>query len=765
MAYNDNDIYTPNQYENIYYEAPIVAKRAPTVRDKYEIGKVWIDKVNNDAYFITSVTAGSAIWVNAGGGSGVFASLLAETGDITATLGNIIATAGNLEITVGSVTFGALDAGTLRTDAAGLVSAFADGTDGQVQIGTTGGEPTWATLTAGGGITITEAAGTITITNPGATGTTSGTDVGGPVAPTGGGLTTFEGYDTNIATDGATANTVRIRLADDIVSVASITATNDLIMSAGTCTITSDDNSTDSIYLHANAGTSEQIHIRANQGTAANSVILASDAGGLLISGGLNSADAINIQATDAAGGIDVDYGTNGISFIGANGGFVVESGTAAISVGADAAAHAVTIGSTNTTASLTLQSGTGDVNMTSTDKINIDAVGTLEINSSGGIIGIGNDAVAQNINIGTGAAARVLTLCNSTGASQVVMDCGTGGISIGESANAHTTTIGSTNTTSNLVLQTGSGSLLGTFGGIYDVNAVGAVTIDSSAGAISIGADDIDQAVNIGIDGEREVTIGSINGAAATVIDTGTGNCDVGVSATDHSTRLGSTTGTSALTLQSGTGGATFTFGGIYDVNATGAVTIDSTGGAISIGNGADAFAVNLGAGAAAKTVTIGNATGATSVIVNSGTGTASFASNATDHTTTLGSATGVSATTISAGTGGLTLAAAGIIDMPSASDTQAAAAVTINANSGVGTFTGLTTGAGASQVLTVTNSVCTTGSAIHRSISNLGANDAQMTITRTTPGAGSFTVTVKNNGAAALNGNIILTFWIVVA
>ena len=45
----------------------------------------------------------------------------------------------------------------------------------------------------------------------------------------------------------------------------------------------------------------------------------------------------------------------------------------------------------------------------------------------------------------------------------------------------------------------------------------------------------------------------------------------------------------------------------------------------------------------------------------------------------------------------------------------------------------------------------------------SNLGANDAQMTVTRVVPALGSLTVTVKNNGAAALNGDVNLNFWVV--
>lgn len=72
-----------------------------------------------------------------------------------------------------------------------------------------------------------------------------------------------------------------------------------------------------------------------------------------------------------------------------------------------------------------TITSGTLDV--TSAGAMDIDAASALQINSSGGAIGIGNDAVAQAINIGTGAAARTVTIGNVTGASAVVINSGTG--------------------------------------------------------------------------------------------------------------------------------------------------------------------------------------------------------------------------------------------------------------------------------------------------------------------------------------------------
>ncbi len=115
-------------------------------------------------------------------------------------------------------------------------------------------------------------------------------------------------------------------------------------------------------------------------------------------------------------------------------------------------------------------------------------------------------------------------------------------------------------------------------------------------------------------------------------------------------------------------------------------------------------------------------------------------------------------------ASTGRLYLNASGQIQVAFISDIVASPAATavINARNGYATFTGFTTAAGASQVFTITNSKAVIASAILVSANNLGANDAQMTVTRVFPGAGTFDVTLTNNGAAALNGDINITFWV---
>jgi len=639
LRYN---VFNPDQLEGIYAEPITSDARPPGTGDLADTGRIWIDSNTNNAYILTSIAGNSANWE-------------------------------------------------ILTD---IPSA---GTDGQLWIGATGAVPAWANLTSTGlSVTITNTANGINLEAAGVAALTTLDGDSGTATPAAGVIIVAGG--TNITTAGA-VGTLTVALDATISLAGAVTAGVDFTMTSGTCTITTDQAAGEDIYLHADGGAAEVIYIHSEQGTAADCIDIEATLGGVTIDGGLGTADAVNIFASDVAGGIDMDAGTTGISINATNGPIALTSGTGAITVGTDAAAHEVTVGSTNTTAGTTIQSGSGDVTVTSTDAVTLDCAGVLELNSTAGNIGIGNDADAQSINIGTGAAARTITVGNSTGATAVDINCGTGDLTLGTNATAHSVTMGTTNTTSNVIIQSGTGGVQVTSGGVYAMDATDAVTIESSAGTIGIGVDAVAQNMNIGI------------GAAARVITVGNG------------------TGATSLVFNAGTG------------------------------------AINIGTNAIAHTTTIGNGTGASSVVVDCGTGACSFGANAIAHTTTVGTATGAGTTTIQSGTGGISLEAAGIVDVVPATDSQAAATSTVNANVGVSTFTGLTTASAAAQVFTITNSVCTVGSGILVSASNLGANDAQMTVTRVTPGAGSFTVTLTNNGAAALNGDVLITFWILAA
>lgn len=634
---------------------PIISNRAPTTRDKsYELGQCWIDKVLNDVYFLTSVKDNSANWVGAGGGTGDFSALRVSPGNATVTDGNLVVTAGTITAT-------AMGAGVVQSSVAGTMSS-SKGDDGEILIGSTSGLPAWATLTEGSGITITNTANSIVIDSTGATASSFAVTTGGPVTPNAG-VTTVVGYDANITTNGATANTIKIRLSDDVTTVGALTAGNDLNMTSGACTIVSSENTTQAIYLHANGGTSEQIEIRADQGTAVDSVYLLSDVGGLTLASGLASADAINISATDAAGGIDIDAGTAGINMTAANGAIALISGTGNITIGTDSAQHNVTLGSTNGTSGVVIQSGTGDLDVNGGGLINITGAGATSMNSSAGVLNIGNLNHAQNINIGTGAAARTITIGNDTGATALTLNAGTGAVNIATNGRDHATTIGSTTGSSAFLAQTGTGTLTLASGGILATTSAGASTIDatgalelnSSAGVIQIGQDAVSQNINIGIAGTRTLTMGSATAGSSVVINTGTGNLDLGVNATEHTVRLGSTTTASATSIRSGTGAMTFVGGGDITVDTAGVIELNSTGAAISIGQDANAYGINIGTGAAARPIVIGNSTSTTAITLNAGTSGINVGTNAVAFTTTIGNTTGASQVDLRAGSGGV--------------------------------------------------------------------------------------------------------------
>lgn len=450
----------------------------------------------------------------------------------------------------------------------------------------------------------------------------------------------------------------------------------------GSFQVTTTDNIANAILLEANGGTSETISILAAQGTGAASVSVASTSGGVQVLAGLASATALTLQANNAAGGVALLSGTGGIAVTAANGPVAIASGTGAMNISNDAAATTVNLGTGAAVKLVTLGSVTGISATTvrsGTGALNVTSTGgALTINSGVGALGISTDASATAVSIGTGAAVVKTIAIGGTGANVI--------------------TIGNTQT----------------------------------AGSFSVGAAMTTGTVSIGGTGLQ------------------TGNFD-----------LAPGTGAQAVTLANGAGIKTLNIG-----NGT-------SGNTISIGNGANTVAqvINIASGAAgaASTVNILNgvatagvqtlnlAAGASVKAINIGTGAAA-------NVVTLGSVTGAANTVIQAGTLGIDLNAAGIVSMQAATDTQASPSATSILNVFVGsvTFTGFTTAAAASQVFTFTNNKVTATSQILCSASTLGANDAQMTVTRILPAAGTFNVTLKNNGAAAVNGNIIITWWV---
>lgn len=351
--------------------------------------------------------------------------------------------------------------------------------------------------------------------------------------------------------------------------------------------------------------------------------------GGSWLSGGSTmnlgtdaSNDAINIGT---AGARIVTIGDNtGATSV------VINTGTGNLDLGVDAIAHTVRIGNatgatsiqiTSGTGSVTLAStGTGDITANSADTLLLDSSGVLELNSSAGVISIGNDAVSQNINLGT-AGTRLITIGNTTATTEVLINVGvnglvadgvasspytigasttTGAITIG--GTAQTTgiiTLGSSSATSTVKIQSGAGA---------STTTIGEGTAGANVTSINNGATGASSTVNI------------LSGAATAgthAVNIFTGNASGGTQTFNLAT------GTNAVALNIGTGTTgvkTIAIGG----TAANVITLGNTqtAGSVAIGNAMTTGTVTVGGTAGTGLITIGQATNATgqTVSINSG-------------------------------------------------------------------------------------------------------------------------------------------------
>ena len=417
------------------------------------------------------------------------------------------------------------------------------------------------------------------------------------------------------------------------------------------------------------------------------------------------------LQDAYNGGQVITTSGSNAIAITLASGGFTVNGGGAVDlgASGADLSAFSV---------------GTATMSVAATSTVDIQAASAITIDSSAGAIQIGNDANAFPIDIGTGAAQRTITLGNVTGNTAVVVNAGTGAssvnvtgagtfalvagtgnIDLATNATDHALTVGGVTGASAHTMQSGTGAMTLTAGGVFDVNAVGAVTIDSSTSTIGIGVDAVAQAINIGTGAAaRAITVGN---AASTSV-----NLNALAMTFTSVNALALTDGSATLQL-GGTGATSLAGATTVDLDSSGAFSINSTAGAIKIGDDADANSIDIGTGAAARTITVGNVTGATAVNLNAGTGGMTFTTTGTGDFTVAGSDT-------------VLIDAAGVLELNSS-----AAAIKIG-NDAVTHPIDIGTGA-AGRVITV-------GNVSGNTAVNLNAGTGGMTFTTT--GVGDFTV-----------------------
>lgn len=387
-------------------------------------------------------------------------------------------------------------------------------------------------------------------------------------------------------------------------------------------------------------------------------------------------------------------------------------------------ATGATSVGITSGTGGIALAStGAGDITLASSDTLLLDSAGVLEINSSAGVIGIGNDAVAQNINIGTGAAARTLTLGNVSSTTGIVLNSGTGGVAV--------------NTT-------GTGDVVVTSADTVLIDSAGVLELNSSAGVISVGNDAVSQNINVGTAGTRAIAIGNSTATTSVAINGGTGSSvNIGTNAIAHTVTIGNITTSSAVTVNTGTGGFNVNTTSTGDIvlasadtvliDGAGVVEINSSAGVISVGNDAVNQNINVGT-AGTRTLAIGSATATETVLgtfnlnttgslvtsINTGGTGALNLGNATGNTAVTGSLTATTTLTatlgaITATNGNLVLGTAGNKIM----STSVGTTTTAGANSfGTVTLTGGTA--------TVATTAITTNSIVFLTRQTIGATGA---------------------------------------
>lgn len=362
--------------------------------------------------------------------------------------------------------------------------------------------------------------------------------------------------------------------------------------------------------------------------TGAADLAIGSTAGGLDLTSGEAAVDAISLDATNAAGGVTIAAGTNGILI-----GNQADCTTLAFGDQAPGATRTITIGGGTVivaavTDTIDIAPDGATTNANSIKTVNINA-GTVDVGevltniASGTVtsgthtteIATGNRAAGTMLlNVMTGTGTKIANLGNADAATTFNVDAivaintdVNAAVTINTGTATGATTIGSAtagafsvDTAADFSINADDASTISVTAGTLDIDSTGDLSLNSSAGVLNFGDDDIDQAMNIGSAGERVMTIGNVQGVTAVNVNVGTGNfaLEGNVASTYDISSTGVNTGLCRF------------------ASGTGARTVELAGGGTGI------KVVNIAAAATADVVTIGTNTGAGSLTLAAGTG-----------------------------------------------------------------------------------------------------------------------------------------------
>jgi len=576
---------------------PIISTRAPVAGDVgQELGTTWISTVTNQAWTMTGAAAGAATWSLSSPGASDVDTLTGDGGGAISPLAGNITVAGGTNITTAglgnTITYNLDNAITLATSVTSpLYTAAAN-----VAITATAGNDIVLTLGDAAGadnftINNSAAAAIFNIDSLGAMGAMAGLVVTGAFTQTAGIV--------NIGADAA-ANAVNIATggAAKVVTIGSVNGASSLDLLAGTANFSLEGNVA-TTYAISNVGVNTgQVDIAGGTGarniniggggtgaktlnictagsvdvisvgsvtagaitvdtaagisldaaTASNFTVtgaaldltLASVGGSVAIDGSEALATAINLDASDAAGGITIAAGTGGLNF-----GNQADCTTIGLGDFAPTANRTITVGGGTVITAATTDlidigpdGATTNANSIKTVNVNTGGVtlGEVLTNIASGIVTSGTHttaiatgnrvAGAMTLDLMTGTGIKTANVGNADALTTLNIDAIT---AINDNINAAFTactgtstgavTIGNIATSTAMALQSST---------TIDIDAAGAMTMNSTAGTINIGNDDVDQNMGFGTDGERVVTVGSVNGAAGLVLQAGTADITV---------------------------------------------------------------------------------------------------------------------------------------------------------------------------------------------------------------------------------------------
>lgn len=255
--------------------------------------------------------------------------------------------------------------------------------------------------------------------------------------------------------------------SDDVIINGDLQANGDVdISSASAISFTSTANVAPSILFETNGGTTETIKMFSNQGTALNSIDILSDDGGIkLTSTTKASTQAINLVA--AAGGVQLDAAlTSTVNVTGAGQDFVVNATGGSIALNStESTAGAISLIASGAVGTVSL-AGTGGLSLTSTNA-------PISIQSGTGAVNIATAPAQTNVTIGSTTGTSSTDIRSGSGGLRLF---GVDGVSVGNTSKVLTMgTLGSADKIGTAIISAGTG--------IGIVNTANTITVSASPG------------------------------------------------------------------------------------------------------------------------------------------------------------------------------------------------------------------------------------------------------------------------------------------